>query len=201
LFHEEIFMSASAAPATPLFVADDVALDFLNTEYGPPEDRHECLASDQQVLEWLARAGLTAGVDDATGRRGAVLAAALELRATARKLVERRKTGSTGDVSELNRVLALGNVYQELVWKKGQLPKIHQHRREGGLEAVLVPLAEAIARLLAEGDFELVRKCESTDCTLWFYDRTKSHHRRWCSMATCGNRAKVAAFRARQKSE
>jgi len=195
-------MVASAAPAAPLFVADDVALDFLNTEYGPPEDRHECLTSDQQVLEWLTRGGLIAEVEaPPSGRRGALLTAALELRAGARKLVERRKAGSAADTSELNRVLALGNVYQELVWKKGQPPRIQQHRREGGPEGALVPLAEAIARLLVEGDFELVRKCESTDCTLWFYDRTKSHHRRWCSMATCGNRAKVAAFRARQKSE
>jgi predicted RNA-binding Zn ribbon-like protein len=62
-----------------------------------------------------------------------------------------------------------------------------------------VPVAEAVATLLAKGDFSLVRKCESPDCTLWFHDRTKSHHRRWCSMALCGNRMKVAAFRARQK--
>jgi predicted RNA-binding Zn ribbon-like protein len=67
--------------------------------------------------------------------------------------------------------------------------------------AVLMPIGEAIARLLVEGDFDLVRQCESTDCTLWFYDRTKSHHRRWCSMSMCGNRAKVAAFRARQKRD
>nr|WP_254214234.1 CGNR zinc finger domain-containing protein [Burkholderia multivorans] len=32
---------------------------------------------------------------------------------------------------------------------------------------------------------------------LWFLDRTKSHRRRWCSKALCGNRQKVAAFRRR----
>jgi predicted RNA-binding Zn ribbon-like protein len=179
-----------------------VALDFLNTEYGLPSERHECLASDQQVLDWLASAGMMEGVGiPATMKRGALLASAQALRESARKLVERRKAGSVGDPSELNRILALGNVHQELVWKKGQPPKLIQHRNLAGTEAVLVPVAEAIAELLAAGDFELVRKCESTDCTLWFYDRTKSHHRRWCSMAACGNRAKVAAFRARQRSE
>jgi predicted RNA-binding Zn ribbon-like protein len=76
-----------------------------------------------------------------------------------------------------------------------------QNREIATVEAALVPVAEAVARLLAEGDFKLVRKCESADCTLWFHDRTKSHHRRWCSMALCGNRAKVAAFRARQKAD
>ena len=45
---------------------------------------------------------------------------------------------------------------------------------------------------------ELIRECEHPDCVLWFYDRTKSHRRRWCSMALCGNRHKVAEFRKRQ---
>ena len=35
---------------------------------------------------------------------------------------------------------------------------------------------------------------------LMFYDRTKSHKRRWCSMALCGNRHKVAEFRKRRQS-
>jgi predicted RNA-binding Zn ribbon-like protein len=42
-----------------------------------------------------------------------------------------------------------------------------------------------------------VRRCEGVDCVLWFYDRTKAHRRRWCSMEGCGNRAKVARFRSR----
>jgi predicted RNA-binding Zn ribbon-like protein len=64
---------------------------------------------------------------------------------------------------------------------------------------LLVPVAEAMAELLETGDYQLVRRCENPNCTLLFYDRTKSHRRRWCSMAICGNRMKVAAFRARQR--
>ena len=60
-------------------------------------------------------------------------------------------------------------------------------------------LAYAAAELLAQGDFNLVRKCESADCSMMFYDRTKSHKRRWCSMALCGNRHKVAEFRKRRQ--
>ena len=192
---------ANSASEGALFVGDDVALDFVNTEYGPPEDRHEVLASDQHVLDWLTRAGLGTDLEISSSmKRGALLAAALELRTAARKLIERRKAGAVGDPSVINRFLSLGDAYQELVWKKGQAPKLIQHVKLAGTEAVLMPVAEAVAKLLAAGDFDLVRKCESEDCTLWFYDRTKSHHRRWCSMAACGNRAKVAAFRARQKS-
>ena len=39
------------------------------------------------------------------------------------------------------------------------------------------------------------------DCSLWFLDRTKAHTRLLCSAAACGNRAKVSAFRKRQREE
>jgi predicted RNA-binding Zn ribbon-like protein len=54
-----------------------------------------------------------------------------------------------------------------------------------------------MGQLLMQEDLSLVRQCGGEDCTIIFLDRTKSHRRRWCSMAACGNRAKVAAFRAR----
>ena len=45
----------------------------------------------------------------------------------------------------------------------------------------------------------LIKRCAGTDCSLWFVDRTKAHGRMFCSAAACGNRAKVAAFRQRQR--
>nr|WP_263858563.1 CGNR zinc finger domain-containing protein [Coralloluteibacterium stylophorae] len=53
--------------------------------------------------------------------------------------------------------------------------------------------------MLAEADLQHVRACEAHDCTLLFQDTTRSHRRRWCSMAACGNRMKAAAFRARSR--
>jgi len=64
-------------------------------------------------------------------------------------------------------------------------------------DQLLAPLAEQAGELIATGDFTLVRQCEHSECILWFYDRTKSHRRRWCSMALCGNRHKVAEHRKR----
>jgi predicted RNA-binding Zn ribbon-like protein len=187
-------------PATPLFIGDALALDFVNTAYGVDEEQRECLGSDAQVFDWLRRSGLPTSVEGAPGRPGALLKAALALRKTARELLEKRKTGSVGDVTALNRLLALGSSHTEVVWSKRQGPRVEQRRRVGGVEALMVPVAESLALLLTEGDFAQVRKCESADCTLWFHDHTNSHRRRWCSMAQCGNRMKVAAFRARRKS-
>lgn len=196
-------MTAGDAQTQPFFIADDLALDFVNSEIGAGANRIEFLNDDAQVIEWLRHAGVAGEIAELPppGQRGALLRAALALRENARELLLRRKARRAGDPSALNRVLARGGSYQELVWKKAVAPERLQHRRVSRQEDLLVPVAEAIAELLADGDFTLVKKCESPDCTLWFYDRTKSHHRRWCSMAVCGNRMKVAAFRARRRAE
>lgn len=79
--------------------------------------------------------------------------------------------------------------------------RLEQRAATNTPEQMLMPVALAAAELFAHGDFDLVRGCEGPDCVLHFYDRTKSHRRRWRSMATCGNRAKVQTFRARQRGE
>lgn len=39
-----------------------------------------------------------------------------------------------------------------------------------------------------------IRSCAHPTCVLWFLDTTRSGTRRWCSMATCGNRSKARRF-------
>ena len=75
--------------------------------------------------------------------------------------------------------------------------RLQRVRRWTAPEQLLQPLAEAIADLVCNEDFRLIRTCEGKACVLLFLDKTKSHARRWCSMALCGNRAKAAAHRAR----
>jgi predicted RNA-binding Zn ribbon-like protein len=43
-----------------------------------------------------------------------------------------------------------------------------------------------------------LRQCAGTDCGAMFVDTSRPGHRRWCSMNTCGNRAKKDALKARQ---
>ena len=60
-------------------------------------------------------------------------------------------------------------------------------------------VALELARLLTREAPELVKRCEGEGCVLWFVDRTKAHRRRFCRAAACVNRAKVAAFRERER--
>jgi predicted RNA-binding Zn ribbon-like protein len=70
-------------------------------------------------------------------------------------------------------------------------------RRWRSPDALLLPIAQAMAELLTTADFSQVKACEGPACTLLFLDRTRGHKRRWCNMAVCGNRAKQAAHRER----
>jgi predicted RNA-binding Zn ribbon-like protein len=56
-----------------------------------------------------------------------------------------------------------------------------------------------MADLVSNEDFSCIRACEGPTCTLVFLDRTHGRARRWCSMASCGNRAKQAAHRQRER--
>jgi len=66
-------------------------------------------------------------------------------------------------------------------------------------DAMLWPIARAAADLLASSDLALVRACSSPTCQWLFLDTSKNHHRRWCSMKQCGNRAKVRKFYAKRR--
>jgi len=186
-----------ASLAEPLLVADHLALDLLNTEAGSGALYVEFWNSSDDVVRWLARCGIDCG--QLSGQaRDALLHDAQELRRIARELVERRKRGERGDPARLNRYLAALQSVPVLEWDDAG-PRLERRAAPGCAGQVLGRVAESIANLLATGQFDYVRQCEHPDCVLWFYDRTKSHRRRWCSMALCGNRHKAAEFRKRTR--
>jgi predicted RNA-binding Zn ribbon-like protein len=182
----------------PFFVGDHPVLDFMNTVAVIEGQAVDFLQTDEDVLGWLRRVGL-AGERRAPKFSGsALLLAARGLREAVRGLVVKRQAGVRGEVRGFNAFLAKTDSHPQLVWDGEDSPRVVRARGERSPEQMLAPLAEAAAELLATGDFELIRRCEDEGCVLWFYDRTKSHRRRWCSMAVCGNRNKVRAFRQRQ---
>jgi predicted RNA-binding Zn ribbon-like protein len=63
-------------------------------------------------------------------------------------------------------------------------------------EMMLYQIAESAAMLLTSADLARVRECanEEEGCGSLFLDCSKSQTRRWCSMKSCGNRAKSRAF-------
>lgn len=184
-----------------LFLADHPVLDFLNTvaiSEGKPRD---LLQSDDDVLHWLMQAGLYFGDDNARFAAGNLLHEARHLRDIVRSLVQRKKQALPLDVTAMNHFLASCSNYTQLFIPADNRLASRRIYPVPSPAVLLAPVAEQAVALLTNGNFALVRKCEHPDCILWFYDRTKGHRRRWCSMALCGNRAKVAKFRHLRKQE
>lgn len=178
-------------------VGDHLALDMLNTEARDDGVAIDFWTSADDVLAWLSTQNIAAqgGVDHQE-----LLAQAHALRTLARRLIMRRQEGKDdrdADIASLNRYLHASVSAPHLERNDEGHLKLTRNASGATVAALLGPLAEAVAQLLVEGDFALVRQCEHPDCILWFYDRTKSHKRRWCSMAVCGNRYKAAQFRKR----
>lgn len=185
----------------PLFLADNLALDFINTEYGVGDQRQDALASGQCVAHWLAQAGLLPEPPSDPLPEG-LLPDALALRNCSRAVVMAAMHGVEADAAVVNQVLEAGRPASTLVWEAtAKAFRISAQPSGNSSASLLWPVAEAFVNLVTSDTFAFVRQCKAQDCILLFHDVSKSHRRRWCSMATCGNRMKVAAFRARKKPE
>ena len=191
-------------------LGDHPALDFLNSIATPVRDPVELLTSGPAYLDWLERAafideadrtGIEARFSPADLDRAA--AEAIGLREWLRPLIAAWAAGDDAPLpgparDHLNGILAADRRFPQISPGPDGPPILAERRSWQTPAQLLVPPAEAAADLLTAGEHELVRRCQGPTCTLWFYDRTRSHRRRWCSMATCGNRAKARNHRQRE---
>ena len=191
-----------------IFDADHLALDLVNTERMSDGARVDLLESPAALLEWLRQSGAVTAAELNTreklflrdkGAAGSLLERARNLRSGVREMAEAlagRRAVSARAMAAINSVLADSPQVSELVRGSSGNKRYALERRNLGSDeaALLAPVAEAAARLLAEGDHSRVRKCGNPACILYFYDPTRSRTRNWCSMQGCGNRAKAARF-------
>jgi predicted RNA-binding Zn ribbon-like protein len=59
-------------------------------------------------------------------------------------------------------------------------------------------LVASLYAAMQSSEWERLKLCSSGTCRWAFFDRSKNHSSRWCTMATCGNRAKARRFRERR---
>jgi predicted RNA-binding Zn ribbon-like protein len=200
-------------PMPALFLADSLGLDFLNSVATPVDTPVEWLDDGEGLLNWLQQAQLVPDQALRAVRERAIPGELDGLAAQARALREwfrvfvREHQGrplSPADLAglePLNELLKRDERYGEIVAQPQNAGTftLLQQRRWSSPEMLLLPIAEAMAQLVCDEDFSYVKACEGPACTLLFADHTRGHARRWCSMAICGNRAKQAAHRRRNK--
>lgn len=182
------------------FVAGNLALDLLNTGPTGPDAWRERLGSPDALLAWLSSAGLL-DPGEARRLRGSppevrrILSEAKGLRDAVDAFAQAVRDGTTPephDVFALDRVLAARSCTVRLVAGPEGTPVLAEEATERAPRGILAPVARAAAELLAASDPARLRQCADEACARWFIDTSKNGKRRWCSMATCGNRAKAA---------
>ena len=193
-----------------MFIADAAGLDFLNSVATPASEPVDWIGDGRGLVGWLRQAGLVPeqqlaaiAANAIPGELDRVADQARDLREWFRGFVEKHMgrpldAGALPELVPLNRLLERDEAFGQVVLDRDHLA-FESQRRWRSPESLLIPIGEALARVVVEEDFAEVKACQGSGCTLLFADHTRGRARRWCSMGVCGNRAKVAAHRSRQR--
>jgi len=169
----------------------ELVRDFVNTLHKDREGDEEQLTSPAALSAWLEGRGL--------GRVRATaldLAEAVELREALRLLLLANNevevdTGRAEDVVDA----AARRARIELRFADGPVLE----PASGGVAGALGRIVVAVQAAVADGSWSRLKACRADDCEWAFVDHAKNQSRAWCSMRSCGNRAKARAHRERQR--
>ncbi|MBG0822313.1 ABATE domain-containing protein [Planomonospora sp. ID91781] len=176
------------------FVSGNLGLDLAGTVGRRRTGRVDLLATPADLARWTVAAGL---LDTEPAVSDEDLARTAALREAVYRLASAARSGSPFEAADrelLNRAA-------------GRAPAGVRLRDDGGLErtgdlgAALATTARAAVELLGGPRAALIRECEASPCTRLYVDSSHRRSRRWCDMRGCGNRAKAAAFRARDRRD
>jgi predicted RNA-binding Zn ribbon-like protein len=181
-----------------------LCLDFANTweDRGRPDSEriHEygdflAFAEQSGLLARRQTRKLEARAREAPSAAREALAAAIDLRESLYRLFSALAAGLAIDRSAVERVnavladtasgahVALELDGREFAWTWRGLDR--------AFAAPLAPIARSAAELVIGSELDRIRECDSERCTWLFLDASRNRSRRWCSMETCGNRAKA----------
>jgi predicted RNA-binding Zn ribbon-like protein len=186
----------SQIPNTPLpfFIANHAALDFLNSTAPTAETILDWLGSGKALLEWLVQAKLIGAGQAAAVRASCSPRELDEAAAQARALRDwfrgfvlshmgrRLSAKAVNSLQPLNRVLEHDEKYWAIVQRSADSKN---HRQDSGLErrslrrcctanALVLPIAQAMADLVCLEDFSMVKSCGGNHSSLLFLDRTQT---------------------------
>jgi predicted RNA-binding Zn ribbon-like protein len=178
---------------TFVYVSGRRCLDFAGTVKHRNSSRQELLTESKLLSDWAVQAGL---VDTAVDVTDDDFASAIDLREAIYRTVSarlERRRPQAADVDLLND-RACGPQLTPRLLRTGDL------LRQGTAAQLFASLAADLLDLMAGPDIENVKRCSDPDCTRLYVDSSRAKNRHWCGMGTCGNKAKVKAFRERQRA-
>jgi len=185
-------------------------LDFVNTLSYDKDVTNEHLTDAPTAVSWLQSHALLhqemadailADAKDADGEER-LLARIRRVRAALRELLDaavERRPPQNSALKEVNRALRAPYVI-ELVPAADGVSLDHRHDGDP-ISGAMARLSEAVTRELTGMSVRRLRVCANDDCRWVFNDHSPAGRRKWCDMSSCGNRAKAARHRERQKQK
>ena len=175
------------------------ALEFINTLEHSRDGDSELLPSPSKARAWLV--DHHAYKADGPELDDGDLSRARRVRGALREVVDAVVAGRPADdaaLAEINGVLR-GADTRRLVPTSAGVAVEREHRADP-LSDALAHLVDPLVGFVADGDHGRLRVCDDEQCRWVFYDASRTGRRRWCSMDSCGNRAKAARHRARRRA-
>lgn len=190
-----------------VFEAGRLELDFVNTRVRSARRVVDRLGTPEDLVAWLHASGLvpTGGYVATPNDPGALERARIlrgRIEAYARAAVDATAEPPAAMRRDAAHAIDAFLAARPVVRRLRETEKHHAFALDNEplghtIDDHLIPVAESAAELVTRLDPTRIRACKHPDCILYFYDATRNRSRRWCSMRTCGNRAKVAAYRTR----
>jgi predicted RNA-binding Zn ribbon-like protein len=192
-------------------VGGNLALDFVNTVEGEPEEDpgFESLRSYEDLVAWGHRVGvlsegrslrLLREARERSSEAEATHARALELRDDLYELFRAVAGGmgpSPGSLEALRRAESEALSRARLAPGEGSF--IWEWPDDTDLAGVLWPVVHAATELLTSGPLDRVKACAA--CRWLFVDESKNRSRRWCTMEVCGTHEKVRRYLERRAAK
>jgi predicted RNA-binding Zn ribbon-like protein len=188
-----------------------LCLDFANTWGNHADPGSDRLLDYEHLLTFARQSGYLAKDPAAALSRVAAgdaesAAAALSLGRELRHVIYRifsRRAGCRDvppeDVDRINALLGEALSQRRLEQRDGDFVWSWTDVDGEDLRAPIWPIIESAADLLTSGELVRVCECDADDCNWLFLDHSRSSNRRWCSMKSCGNRAKARRHYYRQR--
>jgi len=179
----------------------DLCLEFVNTRYWRGQaNPTETLNAPDDLASWIAANGAPKGAKAPTSKE---FERAIELRETIHRLFDAEaqdRAPSARDLDALNEALEKAPARTTLKRERGGYGW-DVDIRSGTALALLAPVLWTAGDLLTGPRLDRVRRCANPDCLFLFLDDSRAGKRRWCSMSSCGNRAKAKRHYHKSREE
>jgi predicted RNA-binding Zn ribbon-like protein len=196
-----------------MMVGERLCMDFINTVSWreSADKRRDWFTSYVKLVDWSIHAEvLTASqaqnllieAGENPSQAEETLKQAVELREVMYRIfksISKKTSPNEQDLAHFNK--SVSHFYRSLqVIQDEDQFTLKFKQTEKTLDTMLPPILQsAVDLLVSKSELERVKQCEGDPCGWLFFDTSRNRSRRWCSMADCGNRAKVRRYYQKEK--